>query len=67
MPLNQSFADFDDALKIKNGLAPTGVFRQLLGTTQQFPNINIRCQETKDKPGKAAERHEKRKRNGLNE
>jgi len=40
--------------KLKCGLAPTGVFRQLLGTTQQFPNINIRPGCAKDKPGQGS-------------
>src|SRR6185369_855586 len=51
---------FRNGQKVKCGLAPTGVFRQMLVTTQQFPDINIRPGIVKDKPrrrGKPLEFH----------
>src|SRR4029077_5376233 len=37
-------------LKLKSGLAPTGVLRQILVTTQQYSVTNIRPRGGKDKP-----------------
>jgi hypothetical protein len=39
-------------LKLKSGLAPTGVSRHVLVTTQQFSSTNIRRSGAKDKPRK---------------
>jgi len=41
--------------KLKSGLAPTGVSRHVLVTTQQFPNTNIRRLKAKDKRLEPAE------------
>jgi hypothetical protein len=45
----RAVGEFRKERKLKSGLAPTGVLRQNLVPTQQFPDTNIRCPTPKDK------------------